>query len=256
MNQSEIAWEPVGRLALGVRRGDGGLPVRAESRSWLPEPVAERFDCLGSSASSGATPGRTSSTAHHLARGFIPGSQALHDFVDRLPVVDPGIVARPTTSRRWIARLAGGAGSRDRLAGCRRRGRPRDAATKPFIRSDTIILDVGASAVMDLAMAGLALPSTPMSEVVANYSYDLLADGRWSTGVSGRWDRSRSLPRAWASPRWRRACSSRAARRCRKADALSPGDVIHAPCGQVSFREIHDPAHAGLLLSDGLAGWA
>ena len=45
--------------------------------------------------------------------------------------------------------------------------------------TDTIVLDVGNAADMELVVAGIALPVVPMSQVVSSYSYDLLPDGRW-----------------------------------------------------------------------------
>ncbi|MEC8424797.1 MAG: hypothetical protein VX000_13530, partial [Myxococcota bacterium] len=99
-----------------------------------------------------------------------------------------------------------------------------------------------------------ALPSTPMSEVVASYSYDLLADGRWVN----RSERALGRVTVTAEGVGFTAMAPGVLVEGRQAVpgrpmSLSPGDVIHAPCGQVSFREIHDPAYAGLLLSDGLA---
>ena len=46
--------------------------------------------------------------------------------------------------------------------------------------TDTIILDMGLTVVLDLVMAGVALPAVPMSDVVAGYTYDPLSDGRWA----------------------------------------------------------------------------
>jgi hypothetical protein len=51
---------------------------------------------------------------------------------------------------------------------------------KQNLGTDTIILELNSSSVIELVMSGLALPSVPMSDVVAGYTYDLLADGRWT----------------------------------------------------------------------------
>jgi hypothetical protein len=51
--------------------------------------------------------------------------------------------------------------------------------------TDTIILDSAGASDVDLVMAGLALPSVPMSDVVAGYTYDLLKDGRWVNKSEG-----------------------------------------------------------------------
>ena len=45
--------------------------------------------------------------------------------------------------------------------------------------SDTIVLDMGLNADLELVMCGLALPAVPLSDVVSSYFYDLLPDGRW-----------------------------------------------------------------------------
>ncbi|MEC7946148.1 MAG: adenylate/guanylate cyclase domain-containing protein, partial [Myxococcota bacterium] len=259
MNQSEIAWEPVGRLALKGFAGETAVYRSVpESRSWLPEPVAEavrssRLVRIQRGDPLGVLPPQPII----LLEGFIPGSQALHDFVDRLPVVDPAALWLVAYNIPPVDRHAWQAAGRGLVIGS-------PAAVDEAVHgtqrpshssgSDTIILDVGASAVMDLAMAGLALPSTPMSEVVASYSYDLLADGRWVN----RSERALGRVTVTAEGVGFTAMAPGVLVEGRQAVpgrpmSLSPGDVIHAPCGQVSFREIHDPAYAGLLLSDGLA---
>jgi hypothetical protein len=103
-------------------------------------------------------------------------------------------------------------------------------------------------------MAGLALPATPMSEVVAGYAYDLLADGRWVN----RSDRAIGRVDVTAEGVAFSAMVPGVLVQGRQAtpgvpERLGDGSVIQAPCGRITFREVRSRGYAGLLLSDSLA---
>ena len=171
-------------LAEGHRRGT--YPVYRlvpEEKSWLPQDCPRPRD-VGRLCASGASlfPSMPPRPVI-LLEGFEPGSPQLRGAIDMLPVVDP---AKLFLQAHCIA-----PSDRICLDRCGSRAVYRtlaaiDAAVlsvqRPPERSlgtDTIILDMGTTAVLDLVMAGVALPAVPMSDVVAGYTYDLLADGRW-----------------------------------------------------------------------------
>jgi hypothetical protein len=188
MNQAEIPWESTGRHALKGIPGDvevfRAVPMHA---AYLPDVLvaAVRARSLVRWQQGDPVPVLLPSS-QLLLEGFRPGSQQLAEAVDRLPLVDP--------SRLWLSTF--NISPNDRFEWTRA-GRGLIVGTPGAVRaavqqherapsraagSDTIILDGGATAVLDLVIAGLALPSPPagqLAEVIAGYTYDLLPDGRW-----------------------------------------------------------------------------
>lgn len=185
MNQAEIPWESTGRHTLK------GIPGEVEVFRAVPRHLAFVPDVLVGSIKartlvqwvSGQPLPPIPPGAHLLLLGFRPGSQALTDALDRLPIVDPGHI--------WLCTY--NIAPADRVDWTRL-GRGLVIATPDAAKlaiqqhqqqsvrasgSDTIILDSAGTAVMDLVIAGLALPAVPLAEVVGGYSYDLLPDGRW-----------------------------------------------------------------------------
>lgn len=185
MNQAEIPWESTGRHALK------GIPGEVEVFRAIPRHAAFLPEVLV-----GATKARTlvmwqagealptiAPNGHLLLTGFRPGSQALTDALDRLPIVDPSRIWLCTYNIAPADRLEWTRLGRGLVIGTPEAARQAIAAHQQASQraagSDTIILDGTGGAVMDLVVAGLALPSVPLAEVVAGYSYDLLPDGRW-----------------------------------------------------------------------------
>ncbi len=185
MNAAEIPWESVGRFHLK------GLPGAQEvyravpnHKCWLPEPVkvAARQGTLVR-IERGQTPGTLPPDAVILFEGFNPGSAALEAAVDRLPVLNPASLWLAAYNISMQDRIQWGELGRGIVIGTP------DAIEQALVDtrkasqrstgSDTIVLDVGGSADLELVMGGLALPAVPLSDVVASYFYDLLPDGRW-----------------------------------------------------------------------------
>ncbi|GDX80473.1 hypothetical protein LBMAG42_22840 [Deltaproteobacteria bacterium] len=185
MNQAEIAWETTGRHVLKGIPGEVEV-FRAVGRhqATMPEPLiaAVRTSRLVVWNAGDPVP-PTPPSGHVVLVGFKPGSPALVQAVDSLPIADPSHV--------WL--LGYQLGPAERLE-WQRHGRGLLVATpeafgntvarysaplQRAVGSDTIILDAGAVSVINLVVAGLCLPAVPFAEVVAGYSYDLLADGRW-----------------------------------------------------------------------------
>jgi hypothetical protein len=94
MNQAEIPWEPLGRYGLKGITGEVEL-YRAvpRHRAFLPEPVVEavRTGRLIHLHIGDAIP-NLPPRAVLMLTGFTPGTPALKDATDRLPVVDPASV--------------------------------------------------------------------------------------------------------------------------------------------------------------------
>lgn len=185
INQAEIPYEPVGRHTLK------GIPWEVEifravplNQSWLPDALAAAARARRVVIWRAGDPVPALPPDSQLVlEGFRPGSAALTEAVDRLPLLEP--------ARLWLA--AYNISPADRYEWVRN-GRGLVVGTPATVRgaiqeqvqaasrsvgSDTIILDTRSASVLDLVVAGLALPAVPLSEVVAGYSYDLTPDGRW-----------------------------------------------------------------------------
>jgi class 3 adenylate cyclase len=256
MNQSEIAWDRVGRHRLK------GLPGEQEvfravpnNRAWLPDVLktAIRSERLVRIAAGDPLPSLPPAPII-LLEGFEPGSAALQNVVDRLPVVDPAslwlqvFTIAPADRFNWTnegrAILVGRRESVD--AAMLDESRPRRSSTG----SDTIIFDLASTSMFEVAMLGLALPSVPMSEVVSSYSYDLLADGRWvnrHTSAIGRVQVD-SDGVAFVPLQPGIVVGGRAGR-TGTAVPLRSGDEIAAPHGMIRFEGIDGRGYAGMMLS-------
>jgi len=260
MNQSELAWEPVGRYSLKGIVGE--TPVfRAvpANRSWLPEPVTQalRTGRLVRITNGESVPQLPPDPVIVLD-GFEPGGMALQDIVDSLPVVDPAalwLVAYnipPADRDRWTR--AGHGLVIGQTASVERAVQETRRPPTQTNSADTIILDVSGTSVLQLVMAGLALPTVPMSEVVAGYSYDLLADGRWvnrSDQAVGRVDTSGDGVRFSAMAPGILVAGQQVLPG--ETVLLRGGESIHAPSGTITFRRVAGRAYMGLLIAETLS---
>lgn len=185
MNVAEIPWEPVGRFRFKGIPGDQEIfRAVSESRCVLPEAVKAavkqgslvRFE-------RGGTLGTLPPDPVVLLQGFAPGSPALAAAIDRLPVINPASLWLCTYNISLQDRLSWEEAGRGIVVGT---PAAIEQALDDTLRqaqrstgSDTIVLDVGTGADLELVMGGLALPAVPLSDVVSSYFYDLLPDGRW-----------------------------------------------------------------------------
>ncbi len=256
MNQAEIAWDRVGAMELKGITGDVEL-FRAvpRSRSYLPEPVREAVLAgrLVRHTQGDPLPSLPPDPVL-LLEGFTPGSPALRALVDRLPVIDPSGIWLQAYTLPPIDRHAwtqAGHGLVIGTPGAVQAALLEVHRPRRSVGSETIILDMGAAAEFELVVAGLALPSVPMSDVVASYTYDLLADGRWVN----RSDAAVARVEVGAQGVLVRPLAPGVelrGRQTRGADPamLADGDVLVAPGGPVVFQALHAGSYAGLLLSD------
>jgi class 3 adenylate cyclase len=257
MNQAEIPWEPVGRFAFkGIAAERQVFRAVPAMRCWLPEAISQaaRRNHLVR-----LTPDRQPpalAPAHViLLEGFEPGSPLLKQTLDALPVIDP--------ARLWLAayriaphdRLAWQDAGRGLLIGT---GEAMEAAiqkqTQPATRppgSETIILDAAQQTILEVAVTGLALPAVPLSQVVASYTYDLLADGRWvgrSDSAIARIEVTEGGVRLTAFGPGLQVAGKHTAPG--QTVELRDGDVINAAPGTIRYREVTAHGYAGILLSD------
>jgi hypothetical protein len=185
MNAAEIPWESVGRFRLRGIPGEKEIfRAVASNRAWLPE-VLNQAARQGNLVRirRGARPPLLPPDPIVLLEGFAPGSPALMEAVDSLPVLN--------ASSLWLAAYNIASEDRNLWTESGRGlviGTPQaieealEEAQRAVTRtsgSDTIVLDVGSRADIELVMCGLALPAVPLSDVVSSYFYDLLPDGRW-----------------------------------------------------------------------------
>ena len=185
MNAAEIPWESVGRFRFKGIPGDQEI-YRAvpEHMCWLPEPVQQAVK-RGSLVrlQRGQQVGSLPPDPVVLFEGFTPGSPALDAAIDRLPVLNPAGLWLATYIVSLQDRISWTEAGRGMVLGTPAAVQQAIIDTQRVSQrstgSDTIVLDVGSSADLELVMGGLALPAVPLSDVVASYFYDLLPDGRW-----------------------------------------------------------------------------
>ncbi len=255
MNAAEIPWESVGRFRL---KGLGEKEIfRAVSKHKCYLPEALEKAAKGNKLvrmRRGARPPLLDAQSIVLLEGFTPGSPALAEALDSLPVIAP--------TNLWLS--AYNIASEDRNAWIEAGrglvvGTPEgleDAlqnAVKQTMRnsgSDTIVLDVGGQVDVELVMCGLALPAVPLSEVVSSYFYDLMADGRWLNRSE------RSLLRVEVTSAGARVQAmangivvNQRPLASGESVALNDEDEITSPAGIVRF-EAANHTYAGLLLHD------
>ncbi|MFT4974729.1 MAG: class 3 adenylate cyclase [Myxococcota bacterium] len=189
-NLAEIPWEPVGVFSFkGIPEETPCFRAPTPGRCTLPGAITEalRNSQLVRVRPSGAPP-RVRPSSVVLFEGFEPGSDALNDALGSLPVLDPARLwlsayqLAPLERRRWIEAGRGLViGTPQALsAALEEQGRawPEDSGKA------TVFLDAGSEIALELVLAGMALPAVPLGGVVAGYSYDLLAEGRWTNHSS------------------------------------------------------------------------
>ncbi len=259
MNQAEIPYESTGRHALKGIPGDIEV-FRAVPRhaAYLPDDLvaAIRARAVVRWAAGDPVP-RVPQGAHVVLHGYRAGTSELAGAVDQLPQVEP--------ARLWLATYAISPADRHDWA---RGGRQLlvatveglDAAFKAHERaptrtpgSDTIIMDGDSDAAFDLVAGGLALPSVPLAEVVAGYSYDLLSDGRWLNR------HERAVLRVEVGMEGASALvlgpGVQVGGQAAAVDtrvALVDGLRIRTPSGAMTYRALNTEGYLGVLLGEGV----
>lgn len=184
-NLAEIPYESVGRFSFK------GIPGELEchravpkQKAWLPDAVAAAVK-MGTLVriKRGSRAPLLPPDPMVLLEGFQAGTPALEEAVSALPVLNPASLWLATHNIAPVDRGAWTETGRGLVIGTTEAIEKAIQETLKTVSrssgSDTIVLDVGHAAELELVMCGLALPAVPLSEVVARYSYDLLPDGRW-----------------------------------------------------------------------------
>lgn len=255
MNASEIPWESVGRFGLkGVPGEKEVFRAVPEHQCWLPEPVVQaarqgRLVRLKRGAQRPLLP----PDPVVMLEGFTPGSPALMDAVDGLPVLNPASL--------WLNGYNIASEDRNAWTDAGRGlviGTPAavhtavEEASKVVSRpagADTIVFDSGGvQSDVELVMCGLALPAVPLHEVVSSYFYDFLPDGRWVNRSD------RSLLRVEVTPEGTRLHAlspgiTSNGRGVSSGDAvpLADGDEVGTPLGLMRF-ESSNHGYAGIVI--------
>ncbi|MFT7518786.1 MAG: class 3 adenylate cyclase, partial [Kiritimatiellia bacterium] len=185
MNAAEIPWETVGRFHFkGIPGAQEVYRAVPEQKAWLPEAIQMALRGNGLvRISRGKRPGPLPPDPIILFEGFAPGSPALDAAIDALPVLNPASLWLSTYNVALNDRIQWTEAGRGMVIGM---PEAIEQAMIDTLRvsqrstgSDTIVLDVGFGADLELVMGGMALPAVPLSDVVSSYFYELLADGRW-----------------------------------------------------------------------------
>ncbi len=254
MNQTELAWEGVGRFAMKGIAGE--VPVYRivpENRTWLPQAVVEaarRGSLVRIRQGEGLPPMPPNPVV--LLEAFEAGSDQLLNVLGRLPVIDPASLflqahcIAPSDRYSWTdagrGLCIGTPGAIERAVGAVQR------PTRPTVGTDTIILDLGSTAVLDLVMAGVALPHVPMSDVVAGYSFDLLPDGRWGNRSDSRLLRVDVSPSGVVvEPNVEGVVVDGQLVEAGARSVLKGGDVVRVRSLSFEFFEIGDKGYKGLI---------
>jgi class 3 adenylate cyclase len=257
MNQTEVAWEAVGRFALKGIAGD--VPVYRlvpRGRAWLPQGIVQavRLRTLVRIRPDGIRPSMPPDPVI-LLEDFDPSSEEIRTVVDSLPVVDPANLWLQAYSIAPSDRYSWTDLGRGLLIGTSEAvGRCISAVQNPVNISsgtDTIILDLNSTAHLDLVMSGLALPAVPMSDVVAGYTYDLLADGRWANHADTSVLRLEVLP-SGVQLEAKVGGVIVAGQRLDvgQKSQLKEGDRIQTPTGAHRFHVLGTGGYVGVLVSD------
>lgn len=257
MNQTEVAWEAVGRFALKGIAGD--VPVYRlvpADRTWLPQAIVQavRMRTLVRIRPDGVRPSMPPDPVI-LLEGFDPASDDLRTIVDGLPVVEPAKLWMQAYSIAPSDRYSWTDTGRGLLIGTLQAvTRAVDAVQTPTNISsgtDTIILDLKSTAHLDLVMSGLALPSVPMSDVVAGYTYELLTDGRWTNQADSsilRLEVQSGGVQVEAQVGGIIVAGQRL--EVGQQRTLKDGDVLETPTGPHTYRALDTGGYVGVLVSD------
>jgi len=257
MNQTEVAWEAVGRFALKGIAGD--VPVYRlvpNDRAWLPQGVVQavRKKALVRIRPDGVRPSMPPDPVIVL-EGFEPSSPTLRTVLDALPVIDPANLWLQAYSIAPSDRYSWTDMGRGLLIGTEEAvHRAIEAVQNPtnmLTGTDTIILDLNHTAHLDLVMCGLALPSVPMSDVVAGYTYDLLADGRWSNHADSSVLRLEVQPDGvFLEPKVGGIVVGGERMKVDDRRLLKDGDCLDTPKGSHKFHVLNTGGYVGVMVSD------
>ncbi len=256
MNASEIPWESVGRFQMKGVEGEKEL-YRAvpPHRCWLPKPVedAVKRQSLVRLRRGGSVP-MLPPEPIVLIEGYAPGSPALTQAIEALPVIAPASMWLVAYNISGADRVAWTSEGRGLVIGT---PESMDQAIRDVQRtsvrtsgSDTIVIENVLQADLELVMAGLALPAVPLSDVVQSYSYDLQADGSWANRSD------RAVLRADVQPSGV-TVHALAPSVSINGRALAPGESaalrdgmqLGTPSGSIRFIQ-PDHEYAGLMLAD------
>lgn len=255
MNTAEIPWEPVGRFSLkGIPGEQQVFRAVPKHLAWLPEPVANavKAGTLVEFHRGDRLPMLPPNPVI-LLEDFVPGSAALQQAVDSLPVLNPASLwlttynIAPNDRNQWLAAGHGLViGTPEAIEEAIEETHNSVSRT---LGSDTIVLDMGSNAAFELVMAGLALPAVPLSDVVSSYSYDLLPDGRWVN----RSDRAVlrlevDSSGAFLAPLGSGVSVNGRAASSRERVLLGPGDVIKTSTSEHVYRGA-DQGYFGMIVA-------
>lgn len=256
MRQSEIPWEPLGHMDLkGIPGETLAFRVVDATRCWLPTPIK---DAIKANTLCRVRRGEPMPALPPdpivLFEGYQASSPDLEKAINSLPPLDPARLwlstwlINPIDRHDWIQ-----AGRGLVIGTPQALERAFEEYKRSERRSDsqpnTIIIDLPGSE-LEFIISGLALPAVPMADVVAGYSYDLLADGWWTNRsdeavlrVDVSYNTVRMIPLAPGISIDGRGVPTN------QPFVLRHGMVLQTPGGAIRFHKIDNAPYIGLLLA-------
>ena len=261
MNDAEIPWENVARLILkGIATEQECFRVVPNHRCWLPHPISKAigdgklFRIKHGEGLSADIP----SDAVLLFENFVLGSDELESALSSIPALEPSALFisayTPAPSDRETWRKTGRGlvvGTSDAIDRAILEEAERDEAGDANVDlSETISIAQLKRADCELYIGGLALPTVPFSNIVASYSYDLLADGSWVSQADTAVLRVEVRPgRVSVRALVNGVTAAGRLLECGESVRMSARGTIASPAGQVTFVPL-EHGYSGVLLSE------
>jgi hypothetical protein len=255
MNKSEIAWEEAGSFSFKGFYGDIKVfRTITETAVWLPAIISKairEFDLVI------VKPDLTIPRMNHdsivLLLQCPTGGEELDRFMGQLPVIPPsqvwhcGYRVPPADRWAWSERGSGWVIGRSEIIEQALEKQHEQAIL--VSSSMTMFLDKPKNAYAGLVLRGLALPRTPLSEVVQGYFYCLRSDGDWVNTEDGAILRLSINPQGATIVALANGIQlNRQLLPMGSKTTLNKGDKIMAPCGELAFISFDTGPYVGLLV--------
>lgn len=258
MNTTEIAYEETGVFSFKGFYGEIKL-FRAvpNNKVYLPEPILKairQFDLVR------IKPDLTIPRLNHdsivLLTDVESNGSELEDVLGQLPSMPPhqiwlsGYQLPPADRWAWSQRGSGWIIGRSEVINATVE---EEMSRSALVSSSmTMFLDRPRNSAGGLVMAGLALPRTPLSEVVLGYFYNLHADGAWVNTNEGIILRVSVDPTEVQITALTTGIQHNARMmKVGQTDKLNAESVIEAPCGEFVFTPLEGGPYVGILVGGG-----
>ena len=258
MNQAEVAFEVAGGFRFKGFFGDMKV-YRAipDDQVWLPKVVEEAASndyLVVIKPNEGFS--RISGDSVVLLLDCPTGNEELEAILSGLPVISPsqiwlsGYKVPPVDRWNWIQRGSGWViGTTESIE---KEINRLHEQYKMFSSSMTMFFEnptAQQTASITLSLGGLALPRTPLSEVVLSYTYDFKADGTWVNSDNEPILRIEVNPESVRlSALHNNVLLNGRMLQVGQTNRLEHNDVIQSPSGELRFLSFSGGPYAGLMI--------